>query len=216
MTKDELNKVIKSLSLRRPVFHSEADFQHELAIELANNNYQVRLEVPREITINGTLVRAEIDLLIHKENFMTAIELKYVKTKSTIEHCGEVFQLKETWLSNLSRFDCFADCQRIEAFVDASYANVGYSIFLTNKADAWEKDISNKNNLAKFFTIHHDRNIDANVPIDWYPNQPTKKSVSARRLSPYSPIILKRQRTIEWNEYSIFESVHQKFKYLIL
>jgi len=216
MTKDELNNVMRSLSLRRPVFHSEADFQHELAIELVKNGYQVRLEVPREITINGTLVRAEIDLLIHDGKIWIAIELKYVKTESTIEHCGEVFQLKETWLSNLSRFDCFADCQRIEAFVDACYANVGYSVFLTNKADAWEKDISNKNNLARSFSIHEGRIILSNTPLNWYPNDPTEGSVSSKRLPPYSPITLIRERTIEWFDYSYFESVHQKFKYLIL
>jgi len=68
MEENELHKALKYLSNRRPVFHSEADFQHELALELERFSYQVRLEVPKQIQLNGSNVKAEIDLLIQKDS----------------------------------------------------------------------------------------------------------------------------------------------------
>jgi len=77
----------------------------------------------------------------------------------------------------LSRFDCLADSERIEAIVTAGHATMGYSVFLTNAADAWENDTSRTHNMAKSFSIHDGRVISANMPMDWHPKQPSVKSV---------------------------------------
>lgn len=216
MTKEELNETLKSLASRRPVFHSEADFQHELALELVSQRYQVRLEVPKDITVNKETVKAEIDLLISREGIWTAIELKYVKKPSTITHDGETFELKGTWGTNLSRFDCLADSRRVEAIINAGHASVGYSVFLTNVPDAWKIDSGRLNNMAKTFSIHEGRVIKASVPLDWHPNQPSIGSVSAKRLSPHAPIVLHKERTLQWEDFSFFASSNQVFRYLLL
>lgn len=216
MIQEELHDTLKSLASKRPVFHSEADFQHELALELVSRAYQVRLEVPKDISVNKETVKAEIDLLVSKDNIKTAIELKYIKKACTIEHHDELFELKGTWSTNLSRFDCLSDTRRIEALIEAGHAEAGYSIFLSNASDAWKKDNSRTNNMAKFFSIHEGCIIPSNTALDWFPCEPSKGSVSVKRRFPYTPIILLKERLVCWHDYSRFESVNETFRYLVL
>lgn len=230
MNATELSQHLLHVSLRRPVFHSEADFQHELALELANAGYMVRLEVPRSITINGTQVRAELDLLVqasgrptdHKgeraagQSGWTVIELKYVKVAKVIVHDGETFDLAGTWGTNLSRFDALADLRRVESIVRAGLAAQGHSVFLTNAKDAWSVDVSGQNIMARQFSLHGGRGLQAGAQLDWVPLNPTRQSVSDKRLTPYAPITLARAQTCTWTTYSQFPGRSGEFKYLLL
>ena len=53
MTSHQIHKFMAAVARRRPVFHSEADCQHELALEIHQAGHQVRLEVPRDVQVNG-------------------------------------------------------------------------------------------------------------------------------------------------------------------
>jgi len=216
MIEQEIHSVLKTLALRRPVFHSEADFQHELALELSNHDYQLRLEVPKSVLINRTQVKVEIDIIATKNGQRTALELKYVKSATKIRVDEEIFDLKNTWGTNLSRFDCLSDARRIDSIILAGHANNGYAIFLTNTSEAWENDTSTGSNLAKNFSIHKGRRLERELDYNWYPEKPSQGSVSAKRLPPYSPIRFQRDRIIVWHDYSKFDSTSQVFKYCLL
>ena len=46
MDKQLLEQYLNELSQLRPIFHSEADFQHELACLMKTKGHEVRLEKP--------------------------------------------------------------------------------------------------------------------------------------------------------------------------
>jgi hypothetical protein len=71
----DLNQILERLVEKRPIFHSEADFQHALAWEIhhANPDASIRLELPVR-TDDG---RVHIDLLVVCDHQHFAIELKY-------------------------------------------------------------------------------------------------------------------------------------------
>jgi hypothetical protein len=65
--------------------------------------------------LNGAGIPVELDLLFlnPQTGQKTALEIKYVKSAVTIVRNGENFDLKNTWGTNLPRFDCLADFQRV-------------------------------------------------------------------------------------------------------
>ena len=110
----DVDEIMSHLSERRPIFHSEADFQHELAWQLHDKGYAVRLEYPYsykepdgsspEKETSG--YRQALDIWLSKENI--AIELKYptrgLKCKD-LE--GESFELRDHGGQPLRRYDFF-------------------------------------------------------------------------------------------------------------
>lgn len=216
MNAASLHPILQKLSHRRPVFHSEADFQHELAIEIKSAGWDVRLEVPRPIAVNQVDVTAEIDLLIRKDRDWTAIELKYIKESTHVIHGDEQFHLAGSWGTNLSRFDCWADYRRIESIVAAGHAQQGHAIFLTNVATAWNTDVGSTRNLASMFSLHEGRTVPAGASLNWTPATPTAGSVSAKRLPPYAPVLVSRPQACRWTDYSKIGQPGGTFRYLML
>lgn len=84
----DIHRIMKSLATRRPVFHSESDFQFALAWQIHESipNCEVRLEFkpfPDEsMYLDIWLPTAE-----------TAIELKYLTRNLDVEYGGERFTL---------------------------------------------------------------------------------------------------------------------------
>jgi hypothetical protein len=221
MNPDYLHKTLKALSVRRPIFHSEADFQHELALELNQAGWACRLEVPIEISLKGERVKAEIDLVARseKEGVSTAIELKYVSSKLLASFNGEEFNLAQNWGVNLSRFDCLADWQRVASIVDSGFVQRGFAVFMTNCEDAWLRDISNVKNppMAKEMSIHEGRDFKKDASLDWFPEAPKVGSVSGKRLHPYAPIVCPESCVCSWTDYSrVSDGKNGRFRYLIL
>ena len=168
MNAQEISDCMSRVAAVRPLFHSEADFQHELAMELRRSGHQVRLEVPYSIAINGAQVGVQLDILViePKTQQRTAIELKYVTARKTVVHAGETFNLCQNWGTNLSRFDCWADFQRVGGLIAAGQADCGFAVFLTNAEDAWLIDASTTGIMAQKFSIHDNRNVAAGVVMD--------------------------------------------------
>jgi hypothetical protein len=215
MNTQQLTNILAQVAADRPVFHSEADFQHQLALALSHSGYRVRLEIPLSIQGNEVGINAELDLLIiGPDQRRTAIELKYVTAQKFIVHEGESFNLKQNWGTNLSRFDSWSDFQRVGAFVAAGYADNGFAIFLTNAADAWNVDASLTANLGQQFSMHESRNVPANTILDWVGN-PTIGSVSRKRLPPYSPLIVPQHAVCNWRDFSDFPGLNGRFRYLL-
>jgi hypothetical protein len=83
--------ILTQLSQERPVFHSEADFQHALAWEIHRCHpfAKVRLQVNL-----GAEKRAAVDILVTNDEEVFGIELKY-KTKWLFDakHKDESFHI---------------------------------------------------------------------------------------------------------------------------
>lgn len=138
MSKNDMQKILVELSEKRPVFHSEADFQHELAWLLHKKFPQanIRLEKPYE-NKNGKTEYVDIFVDIGGKKYF--IELKYktrklkpeqeiIKTKGEEER----FCLKNQDAQDCGRYDFWKDVSKIESRIFENKNNLGYAIFLTN------------------------------------------------------------------------------------
>lgn len=107
-----IDDLMISLSRRRPLFCSEADFQHELAYEIRRNDPQlnVRLEWPLAPPARGA-----IDLVVMGETRF-ALELKYLSKSFSAMIDGEPVTLKQHDAHDQRRYDVCKDVVRMEAF----------------------------------------------------------------------------------------------------
>src|SRR6185437_6665932 len=99
----DIETTLKHLAGDRPIFHSEADFQHALAWkihELYPHAY-IRLEVP-----SGNSDRRErIDIVVANGTQKVAIELKYKKRAIKAVVNREKFALTNDGAQDIGRYD---------------------------------------------------------------------------------------------------------------
>ena len=135
LDRTDIEAALASLGQRRPVFHSEADFQFALAWEIQglHPNIKVRLEYP--VPLDGE--RGEIDIWLRDAEEEVAIELKYWTQKAELTVNKEPFTLKERAFKNLYLYDFWKDVVRTEALIAEGPANGGYVIAVTNDQFYW-------------------------------------------------------------------------------
>nr|WP_047169033.1 hypothetical protein [Sphingomonas sp. Y57] len=128
-----IEPLMQRLSERRPIFYSEADFQHELAIELRtmDPDIQIRLEYPF-----GEGSRASLDVLLRKGADQFGLELKYLCRSADLTVAGERFQLRNQSARDLRRYDVCKDVVRIEEF-SRRFGAAGGVLVLTNDPAYW-------------------------------------------------------------------------------
>lgn len=126
--------VMRSLAVRRPIFHSEADFQHEFAWEVRSHlpNCEVRLEVPSPGEGIGTT-----DIVVYNGGAVHGVELKYLTRRHQCEFKGEKFYLKAHGAQDLRRHDVLKDVWRLERF-NGLHAGPSHVIALTNDRSYWQ------------------------------------------------------------------------------
>ncbi len=113
--------LMTSLAERRPVFHSEADFQHALSWEIhqIHPELELRLEYkpfPDERMYCDVWVRGEMNL---------AIELKYLTRKLQVDINGEPYSLLDQSAHDIRRYDTLKDLWRLERIVSyRTYTNL--------------------------------------------------------------------------------------------
>lgn len=131
MIKIDIEKLLIELSKKRPVFHSEADFQHELAWLLHSEfpKANIRLEKPYAKE-NQKLEYVDVFANIDGKKYF--IELKYKTKRLEEEINGEKFYLKNQGAQDCGRYDFWKDVSRIESWVNENNNSFGYVIFLTN------------------------------------------------------------------------------------
>jgi hypothetical protein len=200
MKKQDLIKIIQELSTTRPVFHSEADFQLELGALLAQKGHSVRMEK----SYHQIGLYAKIELDIELDNSI-AIELKY-KTQlfsTTIE--DENFELKLHGAANLGRFDALDDARRVSLLTQAPSTKIkkGFTVFLTNDIYYWQYD--GAGSMSEQFSLLEGRKLKAGSSLNWVGNSFNPNSLSKKRMSPYAPLSIDFNETIEWHDYTHFD-----------
>ncbi|HEX8214321.1 MAG TPA: hypothetical protein VF582_02500 [Allosphingosinicella sp.] len=129
----DIQPVLASLSARRPIFHSEADLQHELAHELRAHDpgLALRLEYPI-----GTAKRASLDILLRKGGARFGIELKYLCRSADVTFDEERFALKHQSAHDIRRYDVVKDITRMERFTERFGAEAAVLV-LSNDPAYW-------------------------------------------------------------------------------
>jgi hypothetical protein len=194
----QINPIVKSLQANRPIFHSEADFQHALAweIHLENPLAHVRLEVGHKGCAGPT---ERIDIVVTSEGTTLAIELKYKKKKFDGVVGGEEFHLTQQSSTDTAQFDYVRDICRLERFVKANPASVGYAMLLTNEDFYWkcpQRPNSNANDAE--FRIYEGCILKG--VVGW-----KEKAAAGTKGKHASPLILTGSHSMQWADYSEIE-----------
>lgn len=144
-----LELLMAEVAQRRPIFHSEADFQFALAQTLAELKpaAQCRLEVPQP---RSGRAREYLDLLVRgPDGAATAVELKYFTRAWAGVVVDEAFALRDHAATDLARLHYVHDIYRLERFAATSRV-AGVAIMLTNEPLLWDPGRQGKGNDAAF------------------------------------------------------------------
>ena len=182
--------LMEGLFQDRPIFHSEADFQHAFSWHIRRvmpPDGQVRLEFkpfPAE----------KMYLDIWLPSLGVAIELKYRTQRLVLKTAaGESFNLRNQAAQGGGRYHFIEDIRRLEQVVANKTAKAGFAILLTNDPSYWEP--SQRNTLDDEFRLHEGRKIGGDMK--WSdPNRPGPKSVGKESIR------LKGSYDCIWRDYS--------------
>ncbi len=203
----QIPAVLATLSQRRPVFHSEADFQHAIAwqMQLADPAAQIFLE--KQVAVDGP--RVHLDLLVRGTDYELAIELKYKTRAVKWTHDDEVFSLRDQSAQDIGRYDFIKDIQRLEKYVEAHSGSVGIAILLTNDHTYWINTKRTDTNDTEF-RLHEGRIIYGGVTWGAKASSGTKRNREA-------DIKLHGTYKLLWNDYSTNGSGQaDTFRYALL
>ncbi len=210
LIKFDMPGLMENLSDKRPIFHSEKDFQNSLASYLheampKDDSYREFHPFPSE----------GMRLDIWLSGVGVAIELKYRSKKLGLEWENESFTLSDHGAQDHGRYDFLNDIQRLERVVaDFRPAKAGYAVLLTNDPSFWHPPGSTKktpNDAA--FRLHEGRKITGEMVWSPKAGEGTKKAGKNRE----DPIRLKSSYDCAWREYSSFgEATNQRFRYLMV
>ena len=202
-----IHAILTELAKKRPIFHSEADLQHELAwqIHLTYRDAKIRIERPF-----GD--QSHLDLSVQTDSQTFAIELKYCTALLDVEADGEQFQLKNQSANDIRRYTFLNDVQRLERLVESQTADQGFAVIITNDAGYWKDPVHNfEDTIDAAFRIHEGREVRGHRA--WAPkaSQGTKKGHE-------EPINLQGSYTIQWHDYSnLGEGVKNgQFRYCVV
>jgi hypothetical protein len=159
-----LDAVIEALSAVRPVFHSEADFQHAFgqAVYSLDQAVYVRLEVRRD-----EIGRGYIDMICRGPAGTTAIEFKYFTTAWTGRDpsTGDTFILREHAATDLARRNFVFDIVRLERLCAALPEIDGIALMLSNAHSLWEPPRTQRATNDHQFRIHEGKTLTGT--LEW-------------------------------------------------
>jgi len=187
----DLNATVKELAASRPVFHSEADFQHALAMLIAKAHPEAKIRLEGRPVSHE---RVYLDLWVETEGRKLAIELKYKTRRVSVEWGGEQFDLANQGAQDLSAYDVWKDVQRIERICGHRPDVEGYVIFLTNDAAYWSQPASDST-VGASFRMNEGRIASGGLYWASHAGEGTMKNRE-------QPIDLKGTYRVSWNDYS--------------
>lgn len=200
----ELEQTMAALAGQRPIFHSEADFQHAFAWQLQRLYPQARIRLetrPRP--------GVRLDVLAYVDGRRVAVELKYLlrKLSTTIE--DELFELPFQGAQDTRRYDFIKDVARLEALLRDEHADYGYAVALTNDPLYWRG--GDREDVADAaFRLGEGRTL-AGV-MDW-----SAQTGAGTKLTRDQPLSLAGSYELQWRDFSQVEGGHYgTFRYLVV
>jgi hypothetical protein len=148
---------MERLSSSRPIFHSEADFQHAFAWECQRLHPEARVRL--ECRPFGEL-NERLDLFLTLDGVRIAVELKYPLAALSATVDGEVCLLREQAAIDRMRFSYVWDIVRLERIVAENAADVGVAVLLTNVVALWRQPRPSRRLAADTqFRVHEGREL---------------------------------------------------------
>lgn len=189
----DIQTILSSLSMKRSIFHSEADFQHSLAWEIQKKYPECKIRL--ETKIHGANTKVYLDILVISEDRKYAIELKYKTRSYDCVIDGEKFSLNNHGAQDIGRYDILKDIQRLEQMLSAEVVDEGIFILLTNDPSYYQNTGHKKQTVDRDFRINEGKNVSGQ--LSW--GERTGKGTMKGR---EEPISLKGHYEMNWNNYS--------------
>jgi len=201
---NDLRATMAALAGTRPLFHSEADFQHALAWQVHTTHPDARVRLETRIRPGE---RLDVSLVI--EGRRIAIELKYLLRKFTTTIDGELFELPNQAAQDLGRHAFVKDIGRLERMRIEGLADDAYAIALTNDPSYWRPG-SRDGTIDTAFRLHEGRRL-AGV-LAWAAHAGAG-TIRGRE----KPIELGGDYLVAWDDYSEFGDERAgHFRYLVV
>ena len=149
---------MSALAERRPVFHSEADFQFAFAQTVSAMDPGIACRLEKPLTSARTGRTEYLDLLCLGPNGATPIEFKYFTRRWHGTANGEDFSLRDHAAADLLRLHFIHDVVRLES---SPHGERGLAILLTNESALWSE--SARQTQDSEFHLHHGRTLEGTL-----------------------------------------------------
>jgi hypothetical protein len=199
----EVQDVMRQLARVRPIFHSEADFQHAIAWELHQRHTDASIRLERRM-----LPDIHLDLSVSIDGLTTAIELKYKTRALEVTVDGERFELRQHGAQPPNRYDMVNDLVRIERILAEGVAHDGFVVVLTNDTSYWQEGHED-GGVGAAFRIHDGRLLAGTLA--W-----GSATAPATMHNRKAALTLTGRYETEWRDYSRFSSANGTFRYLAI
>lgn len=201
----DIKGILDKLASIRPIFHSEADFQHALAWEIHHKypESKVRLEYKPAHADK----KCYVDIWVQYLGINNIFELKYKTRGLHLVHDNETFDLLNQSAQDCGRYDVCKDVQRIEKL--ANKETLGFVIFLTNDSAYWKLG-RGATSEDSAFRLCEGKTLSG--ILKW--GDTTAAGTMKTR---EQPITLNGHYSISWNDYSnVSDSPYGEFRYLLI
>jgi hypothetical protein len=188
----EVSEILASLAKKRPVFHSEADFQHAIAWEIHHRFPDAAIRLERPVEVNGQFLHVDVWIIRGTEHI--GIELKYKTRDLSVDLSGERFRLRGQSAQDIGRYDFVKDIQRLEQLAAATRDFAGYAILLTNDSAYWA-DPAKHATIDASFRINNGRLLKGTLAWGANAGVGTMKNREG-------PLMLRDQYVVRWTDYS--------------
>ena len=202
---DRLRSVLDGLAIARPVFHSEADFQHSFAWAIREREHHAVIRLERRVPMAGK--RAHLDLYVRLAGTIFALELKYKTRQIDVAIQDEEFALPTQSAEDHGRYDYCRDIWRLEQLLRTGHADVGAAVFLSNEPLYW-KDTRHPAPADTAFRVHEGRVLKG---VRTWPENANPNNTKGRE----AEIALTGCYSARWCDYSVLAGArHGTFRYL--
>lgn len=201
----DLDDLLEMLARTRPVFHSEADFQHALAWHWRERSPNAAVRLEYRLPFKDE--RSYADLWIREGGQTTHIELKYWTRALTVSVEDEAFTLVDQAAQDISRYDFIKDVERVERTVQSGFAQRGFIVALTNDQGYWNPPRPDTVDAA--FRLHEGRSLSGELA--WAEHAGTGTTANRQRV-----LNLAREYRCHWTPYSNLGVPRGEFRSLVI
>ena len=202
----DVKETLRTLAPTRPIFHSEADFQHALAWHIHNRHPELKVRLEYRPAIVGRKVY--IDIWLERERSVYAIELKYKTRRLSTSVHGESFDLLNHSAHDCARYDVCKDVSRMESLARSYPDLVGCTVFLTNDPGYWDHS-GRDGTVDADFRLHEGAVLSGTLSWKEHASPGTTRGRA-------DSIILSSTYAVRWMDYSDVGGSSGHFRSVIL
>ena len=199
-----LDEILETLARTRPVFHSEADFQHALAWHWKERSPNAVVRLEYRLPFEGE--RSYADLWVRDAGQTTYVELKYWTRALTVQVDDETFTLANQAAQDISRYDFIKDLCRVERVVGQGLTTRGFVVALTNDPGYWNP--ARPGTVDAAFRLDEDRALAGQLA--WAAHAGVGTTRSREQI-----LGLEREYRCHWEPYSNLGVPRGEFRYLL-